>query len=75
MQQDMVTFRETAKKHLGAKLIHAKLEEVGIPDTPEYIPYADNDQNQNETTFPKRTHLKLVMSVCIHQLCFHVEVR
>ncbi len=46
----MVTFRETAEERLGAKLTYAKLEEVGIPDTPEYLLYSDEDQN--ETTFP-----------------------
>ncbi len=46
----MVTFRETAEERLGTKLTHAKLEEVGIPNTPEYIPYSDD--NQNETMFP-----------------------
>ncbi len=50
VQQDMVTFRETAEERLGAKLTRAELEEVGIPDTPEYLPYSDEDQN--ETTFP-----------------------
>ncbi len=50
VQQDMVPFRETAEEHLGAKLTHAELEEVGIPVTPEYLPYSDEDQN--ETTFP-----------------------
>ncbi len=37
VQQDMVTFRETAEERLGAKLTQAKLEEVGIPDTLEYL--------------------------------------
>ncbi len=50
VQQDMATFRDTAEEHLGAKLTHAKIEEVGIPDTPEYLSYSDDDQN--ETTFP-----------------------
>ncbi len=50
VQQDMATFRETAEEHLGAKLTQAELEEVSIPDTPEYLPYSDEDQN--ETTFP-----------------------
>ncbi len=31
-------------------MTHAKLEEVGILDTLEYLPYSDEDQN--ETTFP-----------------------
>ncbi len=37
VQQDMLTFRETAEEclGLGASLTRAKLEEVGIPDTPE----------------------------------------
>ncbi len=30
----------------GAKLTRNEIEEVGIPDTPEYIPYADEDQNK-----------------------------
>ncbi len=46
----MVTFRETTEERLGAKLAHAKLEQVGIPDTLEYVPYSDEDQNN--TTFP-----------------------
>ncbi len=46
----MVTFRETAEERLGTKLTHAELEEVGIPDTPEYIWYSDDDHN--ETIFP-----------------------
>ncbi len=50
VQQDMLTFREPAEEHLGAKLTHAKLEEVGIPDTLEYLPYSDDDQN--EMLFP-----------------------
>ncbi len=41
----MVTFRKTAEKRLGTKLTCAKLEEVGIPDTPEYLPYSDEDQD------------------------------
>ncbi len=32
------------------KLTHAKLEEVGISKTPEYLLYSDEDQN--ETMFP-----------------------
>ncbi len=40
----MLSFRETAEEHLGAKLTCAKLEEVSIPDTPEYVLYADEDQ-------------------------------
>ncbi len=35
VQQDMVTFRETAEERLGTKLTCAELEEVGIPTTPE----------------------------------------
>ncbi len=50
VRQYMVTFRETAEERLGAKLTWAELEEVGIPDTPEYLPYSDEDQNK--TTFP-----------------------
>ncbi len=50
VQQNMATFREAAEESLGAKLTWAELEEVGIPDTPEYLPYFDEDQN--ETTFP-----------------------
>ncbi len=50
VQQDMVTFGETAEEQLGAKLTCAKLEDVGIPDTLEYLPYSDGDQN--ETAFP-----------------------
>ncbi len=50
VQQDMATFRETAEERLGSQLTHAELEEVGIPDTPEYLLYSGEDQN--ETTFP-----------------------
>ena len=50
VQQDMVTFRENAEECLGAKFTHAKLEEVGIPETPEYVQYSDEDHNK--TTFP-----------------------
>ncbi len=46
----MATFKETAQECLGAKLTCAKFEEVGIPDTPDYIPYADKDLN--EMKFP-----------------------
>ncbi len=40
---DMVTFRENTEEHLGAKLSHNELEEVGIPNTPEYVLYTDDD--------------------------------
>ncbi len=50
VHQDMTTFREAPEERLGTKLTHAKLEEVDIPDTPECVPYADEDQNK--TTFP-----------------------
>ncbi len=43
-------FDETAKEHLGDKLTRADLEEVGVLDTPEYLPYVDEDQK--EMTFP-----------------------
>ncbi len=46
----MGTFRETAEECQGAKLTHAELKEVGVPDTLEYVPYADEDQN--DMTFP-----------------------
>ncbi len=46
----MATFNKNTEKHLGAKLTHNELEEVGIPDTSEYVPYADEDQN--EMKFP-----------------------
>ncbi len=46
VQEDMAIFKETAEEHLGAKLTHAKLEEVGISDTPEYILCSDEDQNK-----------------------------
>ncbi len=42
----MIIFRENAEERLGAKLTRAKLEEVGIPNIPEYVPYADKDQNK-----------------------------
>ncbi len=50
LQQDMATFREITEECLGAKCTHAKLEEVGIPDTPEYVLYSDEDSN--EKMFP-----------------------
>ncbi len=42
----MITFKETAEEYFGAKLTHNVFEEVGIPDMPEYVPYADEDQNK-----------------------------
>ncbi len=45
VQQSMVTFDQIAEERLGDKLTRTELEEVGIPDTPEYLPYADEDQN------------------------------
>ncbi len=50
VQQSMALFDETAAERLGDKLTGAELEEVGVLDTPEYLPYADEDQN--EMTFP-----------------------
>ncbi len=50
VQQSRITFDKTAKECLGDKLTHAKLKEVGIPNTPEYLLYADEDQNK--MTFP-----------------------
>ncbi len=50
IEQDMANFRKTAEACLGAKLTHAELEEFGIPDTLEYIPYSGEDQNKK--TFP-----------------------
>ncbi len=38
VQQSMVTFDQTAEECLGDKLTPAELEEVGIPNTPEYLP-------------------------------------
>ncbi len=59
VQQDMVTFRETAEERLGVKFTHAKLEEVGIPNTLEYIPYSDEDQMKRPSQiWMKRSHLK-----------------
>ncbi len=46
----MVAFRDNAKELLGAKLKHAEFDEVGIPDTLDYVPYTDKDQNK--VTFP-----------------------
>ncbi len=43
VQQSMITFNDTAEECLGGKLTCTELKEVGIPDTPEYIPYADED--------------------------------
>ncbi len=50
VQQDMATFRETTKEHLGARLTLTELKEVSISDTPENVLYTNEDQN--ETTFP-----------------------
>ncbi len=50
VQQSMATFDQIAEDFLGDNLTRAEFEEVGIPDTPEYLPYADEDQN--EKTFP-----------------------
>ncbi len=63
----MVTFQETAEERLGAKLPRAKLEEVGIPDTPDYVPYAD--EGQNEMTFQdldEEVTPEEVISMCMH---------
>ncbi len=43
VQQNMITFNKTAEKHLGNKLTRAKLEEVGIPNTPVYLSCSDED--------------------------------
>ncbi len=50
VQQNMIMFYKTAEEHLGEKLTRAELEEVGIPNTPEYLPYAE--ENQNKIAFP-----------------------
>ncbi len=50
VQQDMVTFRETTEECLETKPTHAKLEQVGIPMTPEHLLYSNEDQNK--MTFP-----------------------
>ncbi len=34
------SFKESSEEYIGAKLMQNKLEEVGIYDTPEYMPYA-----------------------------------
>ncbi len=67
VQLDMLTFREGVEERLGKKLTRDKLEEVGIPDTPVYLPYADEDQN--ESTFPdldEEVTPRLGMSTCTH---------
>ncbi len=46
VQLDILTFREGVEELLGTKLTWDALEEVGIPDTPEYLPYANKDQNE-----------------------------
>ncbi len=46
----MATVMDTAEERLGSKLTGTKLEEVGIPNTPESLPYSD--EGQNETMFP-----------------------
>ncbi len=48
--QDMLTFRENVEECLGAQFVYAKLNEVGIPDTLDYLPYAEKDLNK--MTFP-----------------------
>ncbi len=73
VRQDITTFRETAEERLGAKLTHVKLEEVGIPDTPEYLPYSDEDQN--ETTFPDLDE-EVTPEVCdkyVHASCMEIS--
>lgn len=47
--QNMVTFRETTEERIGVKLTCAEHEEVSISDSPEYVPYAN--ENENEMTF------------------------
>ncbi len=46
LQLNIYSFKETTEECVGAKLTHNKLEEVGIPHTPEYIVYIDKDQNE-----------------------------
>ncbi len=50
VQYYMNSFKEATEKCLGANLTCSEIEEVGIPDTPEYLWYVDKDQN--EVTFP-----------------------
>ncbi len=37
VQQDMLTVRESTKEHQGERLTCAELDEVSLPNTPEYI--------------------------------------
>ncbi len=76
VSQDMVTFKETIEEHLGAKFACHELEEVSMPDMPEYIPYAD--ECQNKITFPnlvKKSHLNQVMNKYMHISRLQVEFR
>ncbi len=50
IQLDMNAFKETTEEGMGIKLMHNKLEEIGMPDMLEYMPYDDEDQNNN--TYP-----------------------
>ncbi len=46
------------EESFGARLTHAKLDEVGIPDTPDYLSYAYKDQNEVSFPWMKKSHLK-----------------
>ncbi len=63
VQQNMNSFKETIEECLGAQLTCGKLEEVGIPDIHEYLPYVDEDQNENSKTQIRRLHLRQAMSM------------
>ncbi len=46
VQLDMQSCIESNEECLGAKLTCNELEEVGIPDTPQYILFVNKDQNK-----------------------------
>ncbi len=72
VQQEMVTFKENAEEHRGAKLTHDELEEVSIPDMWEYKPYANKDQK--ETTFPNLDEvIPLVGNVIFCCVCSNTD--
>lgn len=50
MQLVMHSLKESIKECLGAKLTQDEFEEVGTPDTPEYLSSVDKDQKR--ITFP-----------------------
>ncbi len=49
VQEDMATFKETTEESIGAKLTHAKLEEVRILVTPKYCRQTKDRRSGQQT--------------------------